>query len=332
MSQKSNKEDDGTGSSENVVAICMPKPDWQTFTDIDDQFNAVFNIDQIKIRKQMNKNEDDFVIGLVANIVKHIDQDFQVHFKAEKDRVSKLINEIIQVIKLDYRVPASFYQNMQKNLAIKIPDIKTCSYLYLSDLNYLDQYKSLKTLTSSSSSDIVSFTEKKVHDLIIRIGHRLESETRLAMIDYFNGANQKFDFDFQQEYLGKLFIYRPASNQKKSLYENITFSGTKINIRCNASEGDYHTNTSINRREAYDIDSPKDYRFTPPRNIIGKKYLLFQETESDKDFFKRIEAYLRQETIKFNVTFNGKNITLKQSKVLLETLKHQVEHTVSIKK
>lgn len=276
-------------TQQNVVAIRMPIPDW-TQAAVNDvkaklksQVGVLADIDTIKIRKSLNKNEDDFVQAVINHCLSVVDRKLQTYINDHQKNIISLLNNIKDMVSLEV-VLSKFQKEKileELNLCGKIFEI--AFHIHESDLENLDEWKKFTSMSKTCSSTVTEVVDDQKDRYILRIAKRIHMELQTALDTYSSQSQVTLHpVLLPMECLGSLRGYR-----KHVLGVFIP----------NGSEGDYQRIGS--RKEAYNEDTPNDYHFK-----LKKNYTI-----------------LRQRTVKFQLNLHMDTFVLPESAELMKHVK-----------
>jgi len=279
-----------TQSSSSTVAIRMPTPDWtqnavnEVKAQLKTQGNILGNIDTIRIRKSLNRNEDDFVQAVINHCLSTVDRKLHNYIETHQKKISTLLTSIKDIVSLEVNLSKLQKDKMMAELCLAEKPFELDFYIYETDLQALDEWKKFGAMLKSKS-DIISDVVTEQSDLyMLRISKRVHSELESALQTYAVKSQVKLSFKVHSpEYLGAMREYRP-----KALGMFLP----------NGTEGDYMV--SGGRKEAYNEDVTNVYRFK-------------------KD--KKVHTSLRQRTTKLKVHFQMEAFELPEAKEVMQHVK-----------
>ena len=239
----------------NIVSIILPKPDWTNNIEsgleskYGEQLELLENDNVIKIRKEFNKNEDEFIESFVNYYLSKIDKYLKDYFKNETERIDKVMKDVRNIVRLEIGMKKEEKDDILKKLEIMSVDTPFSCYLYESDLLKLEEWCILEKMQLS----FPDLCTREKDNYIMKLGSRIKEEIIVKLRGYAGQSAITLNFsELEVEPFGKLRDYR--SDDKKP------------------SEGDYTITTA--RREAYDEDTYSDYTYSKCRkNGRGNNYL-----------------------------------------------------------
>lgn len=290
-------------TSENVVAVRMPLPNWtvNVVNELRDAYShhvkLLADIDTIKIRKTLNKNEDDFVQAVITHYLATIDERMKTRLEQQTEIINKLLKNLRHIVSLDMVLSKSEKEKMSKEFNIEKYRWSKGFYVFESDLKSLDEWRMLTSIGNAGSSKASSFYEiakSRQDDYVVRISKRIYEEFKTALDAYVDGSQVNLETKVEPvEFLGALKHFRR---------KQIGFLG----FEPQGSEGDYWRNGV--QSQAYNEDSVRDYAFK-------------------SRFSGRLPLELRQRTAKISVEINMLPFHFQEATDLLK----QIRTTTTIK-
>ena len=252
----------------NVIAIRMPAPDWTTGlvdtlkNKYSQHVRLLTDIDTIKVRKSLNKNEDDFVQSVVTYYLSAVDAQLKSYLDARTDQIQKLLKNLRHIVSLDMALSKDEKAKMAKDFNIEEFQWEKSFYVYESCLKSLNEWRMLSSIGAATSTSFVDIAETRKDDYIVRITDRVYDEFKVALATYIQNSQVMLKTEVEPpEYLGSLRKLR-----RKSF--------GIISYLPDGSEGDFWKRGVQN--QAYNEDSVNDYTYKEKEN--GQKTIVRQRT------------------------------------------------------
>lgn len=285
--------------SGGVVAVILPKPTWSV--ELVESFEEscrklTGDIDVIKVRKSLNKDEDAFIQAFVNHCLGKIDKFIQGFLVVESKRIEDLMKDLRDVMTLQLRIYKKEKAALEKNLVLGATGITFDFYVYESDLRDLKEMNMLKNLGKSSSA-IKDISVREIHGYIMRIAQRAQMELESGLKEYIAQCKIPMSLKMKKlEPLGELREYRR------------TFFLSSIP---DASEGDWEKKGRT--KEAYNEDLSKSYSFKQLRYNSKGDLCSWGEVPTSR-------SELRQSTAKISVDLNIASTLLPFVKNVLDNI------------
>lgn len=222
----------------NIVAIILPKPDWTKSVKSNLESTCTMQVgfleknNVIEIRKNLNKNEDEFVESFVNYYLLNIDQYMKEYVKEETGRIESVMKNVRDIVGLDIELKKDEKSDISKKLEIMGSEKPFSCYLYESDLVKLQEWCILGQINKGFKE--VCQREQDLY--MMRLGTRIKDKISTELKNYSGQSAIVMNFsELIMEPLGLIRDYRQDFK---------------------ASEGDY---VRIQRKEAYDEEMTSDY-------------------------------------------------------------------------
>ena len=239
---------DGQNDS-GIIAVRFPDQEWmQTLIKKDEDKKQeteewLARLDTVRIRKSLNKDEDNFVLAAVNVFMKKIDEKLKNHVEVEMTRIHSIENAVKEIISLELSMTKQKKRSLEEKVTLEGPAIDYAFYIYASDLKDLEEWK---RLDSSVPGDMLTLFNQYRDDYILRIANRVAQELQTAIRVYAPLSQLQLKWKHNElEPLGELRYYR---RKGKNVFGQLQ-KGT---------EGDYRKDS---RHEAYNEDSSHEYCF-----------------------------------------------------------------------
>lgn len=285
----------------SVVAIVLPKPTWSV--DLLESFesackNLTGDVDVIKIRKSLNKDEDAFIQAFVNHCLSKVDADIKDDLECESKRIKVLMKDLQDMNALQLRIYKKEKVALEQNLVLGDSVFTFDFYVYESDLEGLKEMTMLKNLINSSSS-IKDISTREIQEYVMRIAKRAQLELETGLKEYLSQCKIPIALTMKKlEPLGGLREYR-----RKYPFVPIP----------DASEGDWERWNNSRTKEAYNEDVAKAYSYKQMKWNGSGSLLAFGETPVRK-------SNLRQSTVKLSVELDVEQTLLPVVKEVLDSV------------
>jgi len=257
-----------------TVAVVLPKPEWaqkvmeQLDGHVEEHISLLGKIDSIKVRKSLNKDEDNFIQAVVNHCLSKIDRKLQSHLTEQTESTKTILAQLREMVSLGMSLSESEKEAINGDLVIESAIYEFPFYVFESDLAGLEELKKLSKISSAGAKSISDIATKKKGEYIIRIAARVTEEFNHALDTYLSQSKLVMKkTNGPTEYLGQLAKFR----EKKGFFKS-----------SKASEGDYWFYNDGRSKEAYNED------------IAAQQYT----------YNKNDSSGLRQATIKFSVVIH----------------------------